>query len=254
MFIRCGLLVAMILPMAFAMHAHDLSDISFHTSFKGGMKADIARGKGEPLEIVGKPEIVEGRNGGKAIKLRNGVDAVGFELKGNLNPEAGAISLWLAPGANWGYDEKGKLKGGQSQVLFHTGDIGEMPQRMVLQTYWRSDSIGMLTYADGRLVGDWPGSVFQNIFPFPGKSADIAGSPQTAWTHFLFTWREGRMEAYCNGKRVKRFERPDLALRTLGDRFFIGWKKDPAPKIDAGSTMLMTKGIVSFDPGSVKQA
>ncbi len=254
MFIRCGLLVAMILSMPVAMNALDLSDISFHTSFKGGLKADIARGKAEPLETVGKPEIVEGRNGGKALKLRNGVDAVGFELKGNLNPETGAISLWLAPGANWGYDEKGKLTGGQSQVLFHTGDIGEMPQRMVLQTYWRSDSIGMLTYADGRLVGDWPGSVFQNIFPFPGKSADIDGSPQTAWTHFLFTWREGRMEAYCNGKRVKRFERPDLALRVLGDRFFIGWKKDPAPKIDAGSTMLMTKGIVSFDPGCVKQA
>jgi hypothetical protein len=229
--------------------ALDLNDVCFHASFDEGLKADIAKGKAEPVEVIGKPEIVEGRDGGKALKLRNGVDAVGFELSGNLNPQAGALSLWLAPGANWGYDEKGNIKDGASQVLFHTGGISTEPQRMVLQTYWRGNLLGMITHDGENLVGGWSDGIFGNLFGYPQKTEAKEGAGGTWWNHLLFTWRDGRMDAYCNGVRLQSFQNPGVTFRKMGDRFYIGWKKDPNPKVNMSDSMLMKKRLVFFDPG-----
>jgi hypothetical protein len=232
-----------------------VDDLVFHHTFEQGLEATSATGGAKPVEIIGSPEIVEGRDGGKALKLRNGLDALGFAVDGNLDPRNGALSLWIAPGANWGYKSmKGEPIFGGSQVLFHTGSIETPPQRMVLQTYWRSNVIGMLAYADGKLTGGWSAGVFQTVFPYPNLVNWRAKNEPRQWNHLLFTWRDGRLESYLNGKLTRRFERPDLVFRNLGDHFYIGWKKNPNPRVNPDDEMLMTKDVLTFDPGFVEPA
>ncbi|MCF7847776.1 MAG: LamG domain-containing protein [Kiritimatiellales bacterium] len=246
---------SLILLIPLSASALDLDDIGFIHTFERGLAATSAGGNTEPVDVIGEPKIVAGRNGGKALRLRNGIDAVGFEVDGNLTPRQGALSLWMAPGANWGYlDAEGNPIFGGSQVLFHTGDIDTPPHRLVLQTYWRSQMIGTLAYADGKLTGGWSDGVFQTVFPYPNLENWPAEDAPRQWNHFLFTWRDGRLESYVNGERVKQFQRPDLVFRQFGERFYIGWKRDPDPQVDTEDEMLMTKDIVAFDPGFVEAA
>ncbi len=206
------------LPLAPAM---TLEDVAFNHTFEKGLTATLGRGHVEPVEVVGAPEVVAGRDGGKAVKLRNGLDAVGFALPDNLNPEHGALSFWLSSGGNWEGAMANLL-----QLLFHT-DGDDPAQRMVLQTIWHHRGLALIGYNQGEIIGGFPQGTQETRAPL-WMHHDAASTLQEGeWYHYLYTWREGHVVAYLNGVRAATFTHPGLRFRDLGDRFYLGWKREP---------------------------
>ncbi|MBN2642811.1 MAG: hypothetical protein JXR78_14250 [Victivallales bacterium] len=213
-----------------------LDNVSFSIDFEDGFTPKIAKGEAQLQVKEGEPEIVTGRDGGKAIKLRNGLDALGFVIKGNLNPEHGAISFWLSSGGNWDGSMSNLL-----QILFYTNG-GNDAQRMVLQTIWHHRGLSMISYNHGRLIGGFPLGANAPRAPLWMHQDQASILQKGQWYHYLYTWREGHMVVYQNGVKVAELSHPDLRFSNLGDRFFLGWHRDDKAKVTD-----MNKGILFFD-------
>jgi hypothetical protein len=199
--------------------ALDTNDIGFHAGFQDGLKADIAKGKAEPVEVIGKPEIVEGRGGGKALRLVNGVDAVGFAAAGNLNAKEGAISFWLSA-ENWDGSMSDAL-----QLFLHTNG-GNAEQQLVLQTLWPRRRLTSILYDQGKVVGGFPEGVCSCAAPFGRANDAMSILRKGEWYHYLVTWRDGAIAIYFNGAQAAERLSGGIAARDLGDTLYLGWKKE----------------------------
>lgn len=204
-----------------AARALTLEDVAFYHSFEKGTTADMARGKAEPVQVLGKPELVEapGRKG-KVLKLRSGTDALVFDLKDNLNPDQGAISFYLSA-VDWDGSNGDAL-----QVLMHTGG-GESDQQLVVQTLWPWGRLFMPLYDRGELVGGFPAG---RACSAPLKLGDDLESVLKSgyFYHYVITWRDGYEAVYLNGKLMNEARLPGIRLRRLGNRLYLGWDRKTA--------------------------
>ena len=189
--------------------------LALHVSFDAGLTAQGA------LETIGEPRLVAGRSG-QALKLRNGRDAVAFRLPPDFNPAQGTLSFWLSAGTNW----DGAV-GDALQVLIHT-DAERSSHQFAVQTQWPRRRLIMPLYDRGELIGGFPAGVACSA---PLYTADDAESvlKDGVWYHYLFTWRDGYQAVYLNGALAGFTRNPEIRLRRLGRRLYLGWKKDNGP-------------------------
>lgn len=206
-----------------------LDDVAFAIGFDQGLKADLARGNGQPLEVLGKPALVPGRQG-QALKLRSGQDALVFDLKDNLDPRQGAICFWLSPG-NWD-----AANGDALQVLLHTDG---KEQQLAVQTLWPWGELFMPLWQQGQLAGGFPAGRSCRAPMKQAQDLESLLKPGT-WYHYVFTWRDGYTAAYLNGKRMGEARIGEIALRQLGERLVLGWDK--------------RQGRIFWDPGCDEKA
>jgi hypothetical protein len=195
--------------------AIDLSNVTFYHSFDKGLPADLSRGKSEPVEIGGKPEFVSGKKG-NALKLVNGVTYLGYEVKNNMVSSQGTISFWLSP-VNWDGSMKDVL-----QILFHTG---KGMQQIVIQELWPRKSIFMATYNENNIIGGFPSVLSPSVPLFSAQDAASVLKPGE-WYHIIFTWQNGKITAYLNGAFQGELKTPEIKLTSLGNLFYLGWKKN----------------------------
>ncbi|MCF7847775.1 MAG: DUF6067 family protein [Kiritimatiellales bacterium] len=196
-----------------------LEDVAFHHTFEEGFTADMARGRGEPVDVQGNPERVEaaGRQG-KVLRVRNGRDALVFELENNLNPRQGTISFWLSAG-DWDGSSGDAL-----QVLMHTNG-SDQQQQLVVQTLWPWGSLFMPLYDHGELVGGFPAG--RTCTAPLRQGEDLENVLKTGYFyHYIITWRDGYEAVYLNGKLMNEARLPAIRLRDVGDKLILGWDRD----------------------------
>ncbi len=84
-------------------------ELLFHASFDDSANADFAKGKAAPVEAKGL-KFVPGKRG-KALRITAEAKSVlAYEMKNNIVPERGTVSLWLK--REWkdnGFDAKGSM-------------------------------------------------------------------------------------------------------------------------------------------------
>ncbi|MGC8977364.1 MAG: glycoside hydrolase domain-containing protein [Candidatus Ratteibacteria bacterium] len=202
----------------------DLSNVVFHISFKNGYIADINRdNKNEPVEIYGKPEVLDFQ-GKKVLKIRNGIDYLKYSINKNL--KSGAISFLFSP-APWNKEGQGNWDGSMSdvlQVFFHTGKDN---QQIVIQQLWPRRSIFFLLYNNNSPIGGFPACLTPSV-PFL-TSTDAEGFIKPGkWYHALFTWQNGKITAYLNGKFMSEYKTPEIKLDTIIKNIYIGWNRKEA--------------------------
>ncbi len=210
-------LFASLLLTACSVWSLTLEHVAFHHSFEQGREADLSRGSGVPIQVLGQPELVTapGRDG-QVLQLRSGKDALVFELPGNLTPAQGAISFHLSA-VDWDGS-----KGDALQVLLHTngGD-----QQLVVQTLWPWGSLFMPLYDAGQLIGGFPAG--RSCTAPLKQGEDLENVLKSGyWYHYLITWRDGYQAIYLNGKLMNQARLPGIRLRHLGDRLILGWDRE----------------------------
>lgn len=221
-----SLVFSFALMAASTLAAFDLKSISFNIDFKNGLEPALAQGAKSPLSIGGNPKIVDGKDGGKALRIVNGVDWVQYSSQGNINPKEGAIAFWLSP-ENWDGSMPDTL-----MVYFHT-DQGA--GQMVVQEVWPRTAIAPLFYNDaGTVLGGFPHCIDCSAsLRMANDVVNVLSKGQ--WCHYLVTWRDGYVAIYKNGVRAAESKLPELAARDFGKSIFLGWN----PK----------SGRLFFDPG-----
>ena len=194
-----------------------LDDVSFAIGFENGLKPDIAKGKAQVIRQKGKPEFVSGRNGGKALQLVNGKDWLEFAAENNLNCKEGTISFWLSAD-NW--------DGSMSDPIMAYIHSSRGDTQFVIQKYWHFKSLGMVLFRNNG----------QTVMRFP-ECRTVSASLQRAndlesvlkkgyWHHYAFTWRDGFIAAYLNGKRTAYSNSTAIRIRDFGDSFFLGYNPE----------------------------
>lgn len=221
------LIAALILCAAGESPALSVEDVVFHASFDDpskGMAADITRGGSPKGEASGKPELVDGRRG-KALKLRNGADAVRYSLANDLPGRQGTAAFWLSAG-NWDGSMSDVV-----QVLMHTDggfdkQSGQMAfHQLSLQTLCPSPGLAALLWRYDNPAGTFPDS--RGVIA-PLKRADDAMSVLRSgeWYHYAVTWRDGVFTIYFNGQAMGSRKWDGVEVTSLGKSFWLGWDKE----------------------------
>jgi hypothetical protein len=212
-----GLTVALSVAVRVNSAAASSKDVGLYLNFAHGFKATIAGGDPVPVKIIGHPRIVAGPQGGKAVELRNGRDALVYKLKGNLNPRQGTISLWLSP-VNWDGSNGNAL-----QVLMHTNG-GRKAQQLVVQTFYPFGDLLLAWYNHGHLISGFPTGIGCTApLRMARDLASVLGPGK--WYNYIITWRKGYDAMYLNGQRRGVVRDSAIFLRHLGNRIYLGWDK-----------------------------
>ncbi len=189
-------------------------ELLFHASFDGTLKATTARGNPEP--VVAEEISYDKGVFGKAVKLMKAdKSSLAYELKDNVDPVRGTISLWYKP--LW---RPGKARDYNAwRNLF---GFERKEPRIGSGAIW-------LWYWDTTLRGDLADEYDSY------KTRNEPFRPET-WRHVAFTWNEQESHLYLDGKPAEGisdgYSPLKKALQVSGDlyvfnredfkRFFVG--------------------------------
>ncbi|MCC6581688.1 MAG: LamG domain-containing protein [Phycisphaeraceae bacterium] len=207
-----GLIVITLLLSARASSGLTRDDVLFYAPFDGTTQATIAKGGGE-ITVPTTATFVEGREG-QAVLVGGKGSELTYPTPGNLNPDSGALSMWIKP-VGWGKDdtfirfyfrlhddrEAGKNDSGSFLWLykFFAYQANWLVQ---LDSYRRSFHLVRPASSDGG-----------------GKVKFVLADGQ--WGHLLATWSGSQMALYANGQLVGTAYVPTPNLVNQAQKFFV---------------------------------
>lgn len=171
--------------------ALDQSDVLFYASFDGTVAPALARGDNTPM-TEGEARFQVGKRG-QAVVCQEKAFALSYPAPGNLNPEHGSLSLWVAA------------------VDWHHGD-GKNHNFMTLRG---EPSYLLYTYISQ------PTYFLQLEGRNPHVGADVDWQPGQ-WRHLVATWQEKDFCLYVDGKLAGADSETMSLPRKLGGFFEVG--------------------------------
>ena len=197
-------------------------DILFYAPFDGSAGAKMSLGSPKPL-VSGKAEFAPGKYGQGYLSGRKG-DELQYESNGNLDPDAGTVSLWVKP---LGWHEKDAfmrfwLRVGEQADAGGTGEgtfLWLYKYLVSVPLYWLAQQV-----------------YYQRSVSYCGGSGIYRSGE---WTHIAASWCGPMMRVYANGRLLGTARTPTpRVLRNFGKHFMVGgasWtaKGDTSEKSDS---------------------
>lgn len=202
----CLLTAIAVVTLCNRAYAISAGDILLYAPFDGS--ADATTAVGNPKAIVhGKAEFADGKFGQGYLSGRNGDELV-YESKGNIDVDAGTVSLWAKP---LGWSEKDPWM----RFWFRAGEQADAGGTGEGTFLWLYKYIGMSPLY-------W---LVQQVY-FQ-RSVSVCGGSNVyhagEWTHIAATWCGPVMRVYANGKLLGTARTPTPhVLRNFGMHFYVG--------------------------------
>lgn len=164
-------------------------------SFENGVQPDYARGS-DSVSLRGGEIVPRGGRFGDGLRLPAGssLELVGND--GNLNPSAGTVEFWIKP--SWpGSDE-------DKHSLFSA-------------SVSKREYLNINTLGTGRL-GIAMAAGEGDDFRWRRADGDTSAWKANAWRHVAFTWGDGELSLFLDGKETDKWAPDSLMLQGLPEK------------------------------------
>ena len=167
-----------------AVKLYSMPEKTFYLSFDKGTDADFSVGSGKVLKAV-DTSFAPGING-QGLSIRKN-SCLRYASKKNINGSSGSLSVWL-------------------KLDWTPRGIGTWPDRTAGSEPFRK------TFHEIFAAGNTLQAVINAALKYGTEYYVINQVFAGDWNHFVFTWKNGTINAYLNGRLLRTVKRPNNPL------------------------------------------